>query len=241
MDDFQDKPQGKDREHEEDMRDEAARPDLEGEAREAIDAELEEDALLQAEAEDAMVLESEDAADENAPQKKSLGREILEWVLVIVVAVCAALFIRHFIFEPVRVDGSSMLNTLHDNEYMIVTKYQYLFSDPERFDVVICRYPGRGTTNFVKRIVGVPGDTLSVVGDQLYVNGEPEDDFYIDYKINYPMSEVVIEEGHYFVMGDNRPHSNDSHAPGVGQLERNQIIGKVRFVAWPFSSMRMVK
>lgn len=197
-----------------------------------------EDALKEAGAEGA-VMDAADAPGEE-PKKKSIGREILEWVMVVVVAVVAALVIRTFIFEPVRVDGNSMLNTLHDNEYMIVTKYQYLFDDPERFDVVICHYPGRGATNFVKRVVGVPGDTVAVMDGVLYVNGEAIDEPYIDYKPNYTMQTQLVEEGHYFVLGDNRANSNDSHAPGVGQLTRNQIVGKVRLVAWPFSQFRTI-
>lgn len=185
-------------------------------------------------------IEAEQAQEEE-PKKKSLGREILEWVLVIVVAVAAALLIRTFIFEPVRVDGSSMLNTLHDNEYMIVTKYQYLFRDPERFDVVICHYPGRGNTNFVKRIVGIPGDTVAMQDGVLYVNGEAVDEPYIDNKADYNMAPQLVEEGHYFVMGDNRPHSNDSHVRTVGQLTRDQIVGKVRVVAWPISAWRTIR
>ena len=172
--------------------------------------------------------------------KKPLWREIVEWVLVIVVAVVAALLIRTFIFEPVRVDGNSMLETLHNNEYMIVTKYQYLFGDPERFDVIICHYPGRGRTNFVKRVVGIPGDTVAVHGGVLYVNGEAVEEEYIDYRPNYEYPETVVEEGHYFVLGDNRSNSNDSHVPGVGQLERDQIKGKVRLVAWPFADFRVI-
>lgn len=177
----------------------------------------------------------------DAPQKKSLGRELLEWILVIVVAAGAALLIRTFVFEPVRVDGNSMQNTLQNNEYMIVTKYQYLFNDPERFDVVICRYPGRGNTNFVKRVVGIPGDTVAVRNGTLYVNGEAVDEPYIDYRPTYAMAETLVEEGHYFVLGDNRPNSNDSHAAGVGQLTRDQIVGKVRLVVWPLSSRRAVE
>lgn len=175
------------------------------------------------------------------PEKKSLGREILEWLLVIVVAVVAALLIRTFLFEPVRVDGNSMQNTLHDREYMIVTKYQYLFNDPQRFDVVICHYPGRGNTNFVKRIVGIPGDRVAVQNGLLYVNGEAVEEPYIDYRPNYSMEEIVVEEGHYFVLGDNRSNSNDSHAPGVGQLTRDQIRGKVRLVVWPISEFRTIQ
>lgn len=172
--------------------------------------------------------------------KKSLGREILEWVMVVVVAVVAALVIRTFIFEPVRVDGGSMLNTLHNNEYMIVTKYQYLFADPERFDIVICHYPDRAGTNFVKRVVGIPGDTVAMQDGILYINGEAVIEEYIDYKANYNMGEITVEEGHYFVLGDNRSSSNDSHVSSVGQLERSQIVGKVRLVAWPFSDFRII-
>lgn len=204
--------------------------------------ELQHKADQQQEAEN--VLEASALADEltaEMPPKKSIGREVLEWVLVIVVAVAAALVIRTFIFEPVRVDGNSMLNTLHDKEYMIVTKHQYLFGDPDRFDVVICHYPDRGSTNFVKRVVGIPGDTVAMIDGNLYVNGEMIDEPHIDYKANYAMPEMLVEEGHYFVLGDNRSNSNDSHAPGVGQLTRDQIIGKVRLVAWPISAWRTIQ
>ncbi len=179
------------------------------------------------------------AEEAGKEKKKSLGREVVEWVLVVVVAVAAALVIRTFIFEPVRVDGNSMINTLHHNEYMIVTKYQYLFDDPERFDIVICHYPGRGNTNFVKRVVGIPGDTVAMRGGVLYVNGEPVEEEYIDYPANYEMAEVTVEEGHYFVLGDNRASSNDSHI--IGLLTRSQIVGKVRLVAWPFSEFRVIQ
>lgn len=177
-------------------------------------------------------------SEEQPEKKKSVGREIFEWIMVIVIAVGAALLIRTFIFEPVRVDGNSMLNTLHDNEYMIVTKYDYLFSDPERFDVVICHFPGRGSTNFVKRVVGLPGDTVSIQGGTLYVNGEAIVEDYIDYQSAY-MAEITVEEGYYFVMGDNRTNSNDSRS--VGALARDQIVGHVRLVAWPFSEFRTIQ
>ena len=103
-----------------------------------------------------------DAAKKKEKKKKTLGREILEWVLTIAVAIALALVIRTFVFEPVRVDGSSMINTLHHNEFMVVTKYDYLFDDPERFDVVVCYYPGGDHTYRVKRVVGIPGDTVAM-------------------------------------------------------------------------------
>ena len=134
--------------------------------------------------------------------KKTVGQEILSWVLTIVVAVIAALVIRSVIFEPVRVDGHSMDDTLADKEIMLVTKYDYsstwlsffwqsdadkenaprftLGGNPKRFDVVICRYPGRGSTNFVKRCVGLPGDTVEIREGYLYVNGERFEEPYIN-------------------------------------------------------------
>ncbi len=184
--------------------------------------------------------QEQSAAPEKEEKKKSVGREIFEWIMVVVIAVAAALLIRTFVFEPVRVDGNSMLNTLHNNEYMIVTKYQYLFDDPQRFDVVICHFPGRGGTNFVKRIVGVPGDTVEIRDETLYVNGEAIDEPYIDFR-PVAMAPVTVQEGHYFVMGDNRSNSHDSRAADVGQLQRDQIMGKVRLVAWPFSEFRSIQ
>ncbi|MCL1795293.1 MAG: signal peptidase I [Clostridia bacterium] len=180
-------------------------------------------------------------AAEKEKGKKSVGREIFEWVMVVVVAVAAALVIRTFIFEPVRVDGNSMQTTLHDKEYMLVTKYQYLFGEPSRFDVVICRYPGRGSTNFVKRVVGLPGDTVAVAGGLLYINGEPVEEAYINTPMFSDFAETVVQDGHYFVMGDNRNNSNDSRNPSVGQIAKAYVRGKVRIVAWPFADFRVVQ
>ena len=125
--------------------------------------------------------------------KKPLGMEILSWVLTILCAVAAALVIRSVIFEPVRVDGESMDDTLANGEIMLVSKYDYsstwlclpwqsdnaaqqapriTFGTPNLLDVVICRYPARGAVNFVKRIVGTPGDTVELREGYLYLNGE---------------------------------------------------------------------
>ena len=135
-------------------------------------------------------------------EKKPLGQEILSWVLTILGAVAAALVIRTLIFEPVRVDGASMNDTLADGEIMFVSKFDYsstwlsfpwqsdedkeaakrftIGGNPERFDVVICRYPGRGDTNFVKRVAALPGDTVGLENGYLYVNGEKIDEPYVN-------------------------------------------------------------
>jgi len=126
-------------------------------------------------------------------EKKSVGAEILSWILTILCALVAALVIRSVIFEPVRVEGQSMDDTLADKEIMLVSKYDYsstwlclpwqsdnaaqqmprlTFGNPSLLDVVICRYPARGAVNFVKRVVGMPGDTVELREGYLYLNGE---------------------------------------------------------------------
>ena len=197
--------------------------------------------------------------------KRSVGQEILSWVLTILVAVVAALVIRSVIFEPVRVDGESMDDTLANGEIMFVSKFDYsstwltlpwqdnakketaprftIGGDPKRFDVVICRYPGRGDTNFVKRVVGLPGDKIQLVEGYLYVNDEKMEEPYIndEYRTGRLNSfgPYTVPEGKFFVMGDHRNNSNDSRS--VGPIERSMIIGHVRQVVYPFGQWRAVE
>ncbi len=200
-----------------------------------------------------------------AKKKKSLAREILEWILTIVVAVAVALPIRAFGFELVRVDGESMDDTLANGEIMFVTKYDYASNwlclpwqdaeakenaarittggNPQRFDVVICRYPGRGDTNFVKRVVGLPGETVEIRDGYLYVDGQPYEEPYIrdayrTGRLN-TFGPYTVPEGAYFVLGDHRNNSNDSRSQGA--LTRDMIIGHVRTVLYPFSEIRGIE
>ena len=195
-------------------------------------------------------------------KKKSIKREILEWILTLVAAVLIALPIRAFVFELVRVDGGSMDNTLANGEIMFVTKFDYASTwlclpwqdaeakeqakrittggEPERFDVVICRYPGRGDTNFVKRIVGLPGDIIELRGGYLYVNDKLYEEPYIDdaYRSGWlnTFGPYIVPDGEYFVMGDHRNNSNDSRSQGP--ITRDMIIGHVRTVLFPFGKIR---
>ena len=198
-------------------------------------------------------------------KKKSLTREILEWILTIVVAIAIALPIRAFGFELARVDGESMDNTLANGEIMFVTKYDYASTwlsfpwqddeskekatrittggNPQRFDVVICRYPGRGDTNFVKRVVGLPGDTIEIRDGYLYINGDRYEEPYIsdEYRSGRlnTFGPYTVPAGEYFVMGDHRNNSNDSRSQGA--ISRDMIIGHVRTVLYPFSGVRGIE
>ena len=177
----------------------------------------------------------------------NVKKEILSWVLTLGAAVVIALLIRTFLFEPIRVDGESMCDTLQNNEIMFVTKPEYLFGDPERGDVVICKYPGR-TENFVKRVMGIPGDVIEVRNNVVYRNGEAVEEPYLTPERNdngFSMEAFTLGGDEYFVMGDNRDNSHDSrNYYGYGSpaaLTRDMIIGHVRFVLFPFNVIRGVE
>ena len=174
-------------------------------------------------------------------QKKSLQREIFEWIMVFVVAAALAFVVRTFIFEPVRVDGQSMLNTLENNEFMIATKFDYLLGDPERFDIVICDYPNTDDGMYrVKRVIGLPGETIELRLGELYVNGEHVEQDFDMTQNETNFGPFTVPEDSYFVMGDNRNNSKDSRNPLVGALDRSMIKGHVRAVVFPLSRMRLL-
>lgn len=181
------------------------------------------------------------AAQAAEKPKKSIKQEIFEWVMVFVVAAAMAFVVRTFIFEPVRVDGASMMYTLEDGEYMIATKFDYLLGDPERFDIVICNYPNTTDGMYrVKRVIGMPGETLELVAGELYINGEHvEQNFEMTENAAY-YGPFTVPEDHYFVIGDNRNNSKDSRSIMVGPLKRSEIKGHVRAVVFPFGRMRLM-
>ena len=185
---------------------------------------------------------SKNKKTEKEKPKKSMKQEIFEWVMVFVVAAALAFVVRTFIFEPVRVDGSSMLNTLTDSDFMIATKFDYLLGDPERFDIVICDYPNTDDGKYrVKRVIGMPGETIELRAGELYVDGEHvEQNFDMTENETY-FGPLTVPEGCYFVMGDNRNNSKDSRSAMVGPLKRSQIKGHVRCVVFPFSRMQWIE
>ena len=179
-------------------------------------------------------------------KKTNIKKEIISWILTLGVAVVAALLIRTFLFEPIRVDGQSMCDTLQDGEIMLVTKPEYLLGDPEVGEVIICKYPGR-KENFVKRVMGVPGDEIMIISNIVFRNGEMVSEPYLTAERNdngFTMAPFKLGEGEYFVMGDNRDNSHDSrnyyswNQPSA--ITRDMIVGKVRYVFFPFSNIREI-
>ena len=185
-------------------------------------------------------------ADSKKKKKKTWKQELAEWIVTLAAALLIAFVVRSFIFEPVYVDGDSMYPTLRHGEIMYVSKTAYgtsffgiPFTDigtrftvggnPERFDVVVCHYED-GDYNVVKRVVGIPGDTVELKGGFLYVNGVRQTEKFLHEPILSNFGPVTVPEGEYFLMGDNRNSSKDSRQ--VGTVSRSEIVGRVEAVIW---------
>lgn len=182
-----------------------------------------------------MSTETVEKSKKKEKPKKTPLQELISWVLTLGSAVVIALIIRTFLFVPIRVDGESMQNTLLDGEIVLATKPEYLRGDYHRNDIVICHYPDRGNTLFVKRLIALPGDTLEIRAGVVYVNGELVDETDIDMysQSTFSMGPVQLGEDEFFVMGDNRGNSNDSRR--VGPISHDMIVAHVRRVILPLS------
>ena len=162
--------------------------------------------------------------------KKSVGAEILSWVYCLAGAVAAALLIRTFLFQVIHVKGNSMMETLQNRDMVYVSELTARIEGYDYGDVVICVDPG-ADHQCVKRIIGLPGDTIRIEEGTVIRNGEPIDEPYLTHKASYSTQEITLGEGEYYVLGDNRPVSHDSHSSDVGPV--TDIVGKVRCVVWP--------
>ena len=170
-----------------------------------------------------------------APEKQPLNvkKEIFEWVRAIVIALVAVFLIRTFLFTMIRVDGQSMIDTLHDADRLAVTIIDMKLNGPQRGQIVICTYPG-ADHYCVKRVVGMPGETIEIKNGVTYINGEVFDEPYVEYASMASMPAQVIGEDCYFVMGDNRANSLDSRDSRVGALPRDAFLGVAHLRLWPF-------
>ena len=159
----------------------------------------------------------------------------MSWVFELLAAFAAALFLRLFVVSLARIKGRSMLPTLHDRDFALVWRLGYLLGKPRHGDVVICHYPGRKMKrvpflpqSFVKRVIGLPGDTVEWLEGELLLNGQPLREPYLDparcrFKRTRPPRTLGPDE--YYVLGDNRDSSNDSRS--VGPIRRRAIRGRV--------------
>lgn len=155
---------------------------------------------------------------------KSTFKDIIIYILIIF----AILLFKKYVISPIRVNGESMMNTLHDGDIMIMNSINYRFSDIKRYDIVII---DEGQELIIKRVIGLPGDTVKCVNNKLYINGKRVKDKYASSKTSD--FSVDVGNGEYFVLGDNRSNSMDSRV--FGTFKKKEIIGKTSLTIFPFS------
>lgn len=164
----------------------------------------------------------------------SKKKEAFSWVMTIVIAVILAMFIKTFIAEVAVVHQSSMYPTLEEGDRLVASKISYVLSEPKFDDICVIKISN--DKDYVKRIIGLPGDTLEIRDSRVYINGNGIYESYIEDGLeyeDYPLTE--IPKGYYFVMGDNRDDSIDSRDESIGLIKREKIISKIIFRITPFS------
>ena len=181
--------------------------------------------------------ESDEDEDEEESSRFSFG-DFMYIAGCVVVAIALAFVVTHYVGHHTRVDGSSMNNTLKNGDYLVIEKVSYYLHDPERYDIIV--FPFTDEVNYIKRIIGLPGETVQIKDGKVFINGnELSDDVYGNELINDPglaANPVSLGANEYFVLGDNRNSSIDSRKPVVGNIDGKKIDGKAVFRIYPFAA-----
>lgn len=182
-------------------------------------------------------------------KKETFFSELISTVKYIISVLIVFFIINHFFFTPVMVDGDSMEPTLIDGDYLLLNK----FSNIEQFDIVVFPPPDQEDTQYVKRVIGLPGDSIEYRDDVLYVNGNQTEQQFLDdgqainesvytsgdFTLLTLLGVETVPEGQYFVLGDNRLNSRDSRS--FGFIDQESILGKVSLRYWPFEEIGLVE
>ena len=169
---------------------------------------------------------------------------VLDWVRVFALALAIALIIRVAVFEIVRVDGPSMQETLYTGQRVLIEKLVFRFTGPRRGDIVECYFGSDRSTSYIKRVIGLPGEELSIRDGRIFIDGYEYADPQFDVterELNYLEGTWQIPEGEYFLMGDNRLDSTDSRSAAVGCVPRNNILGRGVLRVWPFDTITVLR
>lgn len=176
-------------------------------------------------------------------KQTNMVKEIISWVVYFGVVILLTYLIIHFVGQRTVVDGRSMESTLHDGDNLIVEKLSYRFHDPERFDIIV--FPYDDSHFYIKRIIGLPGETVQIdLEGNIYINGEILEEDYGKETILDPgraIEPITLGEDEYFVLGDNRNNSKDGRNELVGNIKRDEIIGRAWVRIWPLSDFGILK
>lgn len=176
-------------------------------------------------------------------KEKSVMKELLSWVVYLLLVVGVSFLIVTFVGQRTKVQGRSMEHTLSDGDNLIVDKISYRFRDPKRFEIIVFPYQYQENTYYIKRIIGLPGETIQIKDGYIYINGELlEEDYGAEVMNQSGIAADPIElgEDEYFVLGDNRNHSADSRDPSVGVLKREQLMGRAFVRIWPLGRVGFI-
>ena len=174
-------------------------------------------------------------------------KETISTLVYLLLVLCLTWFIIQFVGQRTEVDGGSMEPTLYNGDNLIVDKISYRFRDPERYDIIVFPFQYKEKTYFIKRIIGLPGETVQIdLQGNIYIDGEllPEGygrEVIKPENIGLAMEPIVLGDDEYFVLGDNRNNSSDSRVESVGNIKREDIIGKAWLRIWPFERFGILK
>ena len=171
---------------------------------------------------------------------KEIIKELAGWLLYIVLIIAFTWFVVTFVGQRTEVSGSSMETTLSDKDQLIVDKMTYRFRDPKRYDIVVFPYQYQDNTYYIKRIIGLPGETVQILSGMVYIDGMRLDEHYGNEIMENPgiaEEPLTLGEDEYFVLGDNR---NNSRASDVGLIHRKDLIGRAWIRVWPLSQIGVI-
>ena len=193
-------------------------------------------------------MSSKKEIDVNAEEKsmndsKNMKKEIFHLLFYIILVFLTTFVIINFVGQRTVVQGQSMENTLFNHDNLIIDKLSYHFVNPKRFDIIV--FPVESSEKYyIKRIIGLPGETVQIMDGNIYINSELLEESYGKEIMNYSgiaSKPITLEENEYFVLGDNRNHSSDSRDPNVGIILEDSIIGKAWIRIWPLKRFGFVK
>lgn len=169
---------------------------------------------------------------------------MFSFVQSVVVTILLAFLIRFFVLQPFVVEGSSMEPNFHNNQYIIIDKLTYRFREPKRGEVIVFHPPTEPSQNYIKRIIGLPGETIAISNGDVFVNGKKLDENYLgnqNHKTDQFATKepVILGQEEYFVMGDNRGHSSDSRE--WGKLKKSEFEGRTWFIMFPLRDMSLIR
>ena len=178
-------------------------------------------------------------------RERGIFRELLGWLVYILIIIGLTYLIITYVGQRTRVGGQSMETTLSDGDNLIVDKLTYHFKDPERFDIIVFPYKYEENTYYIKRIIGMPGETIQIMGGYVYINGQQlTSDIYgaeVMQSAGIAAEPITLGPDEYFVLGDNRNHSTDSREPNVGVLHREDLLGRAWVRIYPFDKIGVIR